>query len=87
MSSKKDFTAKIRAEGKITIPSAIREKMNLEQGDIINVSVNKPEWYEMLDWSQMDSALVNFNAFPSDAQAYIASSYSCDLSGKTWGIT
>ena len=87
MSSKIDFSARIRAEGKITIPVDLRKQLNLNQGDIVKMSVNKPEWYEMLDWSQMDSSLVNFNAFPSDAQSYISTSYSCDSTGKTWGTT
>ena len=84
MSSKFDFAARVRSEGKITIPSELRSELNIEQGDIIRVSVHKPEWYELLDWSQMSSSTVNFNALPLNAQTYISTNYSCDSGGNSW---
>ena len=84
MSSKFDFTARVRSEGKITIPSELREQLNVQQGDFVNVSVQKPEWYEMIDWGQMNSATINLNTLPVEAQNYIITTYSCDSGGSPW---
>ena len=85
MSSKIDFTAKVRSEGKITIPVEIREQLSIEKGEYVQVSIHKSEWYEMLDWGTMDSMLVNFNAFPEQMKTYITTTYSCDSGGNKWG--
>lgn len=84
MSSKFNFPAKVRREGKITIPIEVRDQMNLKEGTFVNVSVSKTKWYEMLDWSQMSQTVVNFSALPSDAQNYISSNYTCDSRGTAW---
>jgi len=85
MSSKIDFTAKVRSEGKITIPAEIREQLSIDKGEYVQVSIHKSEWYEMLDWGTMDSTLMNFNNFPDKAKNYITTTYSCDSSGNKWG--
>ena len=87
MSSNFDFSARVRSEGKITIPAEIREQMNLSQGEFIEVSIKKSKWYEMLDWSTMNSNLVNFTNFTPQAQNYIQTTYSCDAQGNKWGAT
>lgn len=84
MSSTLGFTAKVRKEGKITIPSEIREQLNLKQGDFIQASVSKTKWYELLDWSQMNSTVVNIANMPAEARNYITSNYTTDASGITW---
>ena len=85
MSSKKVFAARVRSEGKITIPTEVRDQLNLQQGELLEVSIHKPEWYELLDWSQMSQTVVNFNALPPKAQSYITTNFSCDSTGLYWG--
>jgi AbrB family looped-hinge helix DNA binding protein len=87
MSKEFSFTARIRQEGKITIPAELRDQMNLDEGTFVEVSLHKTQWYEMLDWHQMSNQTVNFSALPTDAQNYIASNYSTDSSGTPWRKT
>lgn len=84
MSSKYGFVTHVRGEGKVTIPSELREQLNLQQGDLVEVSIHKPEWYEMLDWSQMSASVINYSALPNEARNYISATYSCDSSGVPW---
>ena len=87
MSSNFDFSARVRSEGKITIPAEIREQMNLSQGEFIEVSIKKSKWYELLDWGTMDGATINWTNMNSDTQTYISTNYSCDSHGNPWGET
>ena len=50
---KKTFAATIRVEGKITIPIEIRKQLLLVPGDLVELTIKKPDWWELLDWSEM----------------------------------
>ena len=71
MSSKIDFTAKVRSEGKITIPAEVRNRLSISQGDTVKVSVKKDDWYEMIEWSVTGTAFLNMDGLTADAHAYI----------------
>ena len=71
MSKKADFVSRVRKEGKITIPKEHRELLNINRGDLIEVSVRKPSWWEMIDWDEMDLGDVNMSNFPKEAAEYI----------------
>ena len=47
------FVARVRKDGKITIPKEIRGYMAIGEGDLIEVSLKKPMWWDMLDWDNM----------------------------------
>lgn len=71
MSKKTEFVSRVRAEGKITIPKKYRELLNIKKGDLVELSVKKPSWWEMLDWDEIDLSNVNLSRFPEEAQEYI----------------
>ena len=71
MSKTVKFPSKVRKEGKITIPVEHRKLLGIKRGDIVEVSLHKPEWYELLDWNEIDMSLVNLKAFPKEAVEYI----------------
>lgn len=49
MSSKFDFTARVRSEGKITIPSELREQLNIQRGELLQFAVHRSALLEALD--------------------------------------
>ena len=71
MSSKIDFTAKVRSEGKITIPVDVRNRLSINQGDTVKVSVKKDDWYEAIDWIVTGTSFLNMDGLTEDAHAYI----------------
>ena len=71
MSKVVKFPSKVRKEGKITIPIEHRKLLGIKRGDIVEVSLHKPEWYELLNWDEIDLSEVNMKAFPKEAVEYI----------------
>ena len=71
MSKKVGFVSRVRTEGKITIPKEHRELLDIKKGDLIEVSIRKPNWWEMLDWDEIDLSNVNLSGFPKEAHEYI----------------
>lgn len=78
------FIAQVRTEGKITIPAETRRHLILVPGDIIKVTVEKPNWYEMIDWTQMNPMMVNLDKFPKKAVDYIHETYTYDPAKGKW---
>ena len=47
------FVARIRKDGKITIPKEVRELLKVEADDLYEINMRKPNWWEMIDWNEM----------------------------------
>ena len=63
------FIARVRAEGKITIPKELRKLLTINQGDLVTLTIKKPEWWELLDWTEMGPEA--FNRLPEETQQKI----------------
>ena len=47
------FVARIRKDGKITIPKEVRDLLKVEADDLYEISMRRPNWWELLDWNKM----------------------------------
>ena len=63
------FIAKVRAEGKITIPKELRINHKINQGDYVTITIKKPEWWEFLNWDEMGKKA--FDRLPPEIQQKI----------------
>ena len=59
-----NFVAYVRKEGKITIPKEIRDQHKINEGDLLDFSLRKPNWWDMLDWDSMGKKA--WNRLPDD---------------------
>lgn len=60
MSSKFDFTARVRSEGKITIPSELREHLNLQPGELLKLTVHRTVLDDLFDLFENKEKLGKF---------------------------
>ena len=53
------FIARLRKDGKITIPKEIRELLKIEPGELVDIDIKKPNWWDLLDWDEMGEEAYN----------------------------
>lgn len=63
------FVARVRKDGKITIPTEVRDLLKIKPNELLDVNIRKPNWWEMLDWDEMGEDA--FNRLPEDIKRKI----------------
>lgn len=63
------FIARVRKDGKITIPKEIRELMKIEPDEFVDIRIRKANWWDMLDWDSMGEEA--FNRLPEEIKQKI----------------
>lgn len=63
------FVARVRKDGKITIPKEVRELLEINPGEFVDIKIKKPSWWDMLDWDEMGEEA--FNRLPEDIKQKI----------------
>jgi len=63
------FVARVRKDGKITIPKEIRELLKIEPSELVNIDIRKPNWWDLLDWDEMGEEA--FNRLPKEIKQKI----------------
>jgi len=63
------FVARVRKDGKITIPKEIRELLKIEPGELVNIDIRKPNWWDLLDWDELGEEA--FNRLPEEIKQKI----------------
>ncbi|GAF87022.1 unnamed protein product [marine sediment metagenome] len=53
------FVARVRKDGKITIPKEIRELLKIEPHELVDIDIRKPNWWDLLDWDEMGEEAFN----------------------------
>ncbi len=63
------FVARVRKDGKITIPKEIRELLKIKPDEFVDINIRKPDWWDMLDWDEMGEEA--FNRLPENIKMKI----------------
>ena len=63
------FVARVRKDGKITIPKEIRELLKIEPSELVNIDIRKSNWWDLLDWDEMGEEA--FNRLPEEIKQKI----------------
>ena len=63
------FVARVRKDGKITIPKEIRELLKIEPHEFVDIDIRIANWWDLLDWGEMGEEA--FNRLPEEIREKI----------------
>lgn len=63
------FVARVRKDGKITIPTEIRELLKINPKDFVDINIRKPNWWDLIRWDEMGEEA--FNSLPEEIKKKI----------------
>ena len=63
------FVARVRKDGKITIPKEIRELLKIEPHEFVDIDIRIANWWDLLDWDKMGEEA--FNRLPEEIREKI----------------
>ncbi len=63
------FVARVRKDGKITIPKEIRELLKIEPHEFVDIDIRIANWWDLLDWDEMGEEA--FNRLPEEIREKI----------------
>ena len=66
------FVARIRKDGKITVPKDVRDLLKVQADDLYEITMRKPDWWDLLDWNEMGQEA--FDRLPDEIKQKIRAS-------------